>query len=176
MLDDDKKTRYWGEERNARRRELYRTNKEYREAARQNTRETYRKNREAAGVIVRDDECAESIPILDTIGDTRTITKNGDTTLTLTVEEMARALNRNQQVLYRWFANDMLPRPIVTASTGGNRTQLVYTEVEAVAILTGFSEHQKHSQYYRERHDDTRENIRSLVETARADLAARGIL
>jgi hypothetical protein len=40
--------------------------------------------------------------------------------LTFTVEELAKALNRNQQVLYRWFAANMFPRP---HGNGRNRAQ-----------------------------------------------------
>lgn len=187
---DDKKNRYWGKERNERRRQRYHADLEYRTKVQQQTRMTYRRLRDAEGKPARSDDCAENIPFLGHLapgcdpknpvylGITRGVRmKDGSRKpmLTLTVEEMAKALNRNQQVLYRWFAADMFPRPKAMAETAHNQNQLVYLKSEAIAAMTEFSRHQNESQYYRERHTETRDRIFDAVDDARAALADKGV-
>lgn len=174
----DKKTRWWGKERNERRRERYQSDVEYRRHARQQTRETYRRIKQALGVPVRSDDCAENLPKLPTIGKERLVKTSigSQHMLTFTAAEMARALDRNPQVIYRWFAADLFPRPVVVTKNDRNRDQFVYTEWEAEAVINEFSRHQKESQYYKERHTETRDRIFAAVDEVRSSLTNGGIL
>jgi hypothetical protein len=176
---EQRRDRYWGDVRNDRRRARYHSDPQYRSAVRQQTRETYRRLREAAGSQVRDDDCSVNIAKLDEIGTARLVHNHRGEPVypltTLTVEEMATALNRNQQVLYRWFSNDMFPRPTVRADTHNKRHQMVYTASEAKAAMREFAKHQQISQYYRERHRETRDRIFDAVFAVRSDLAQEGI-
>lgn len=175
----DKREQYWGEERNRRRRQRYRTDSDYRKQVRQQTRATYRHLRQAQGKQVRDDDCSANLAVLESIGDYRDVrTKNGEDRvnhLTFTVEELAKVFNRNQQVLYRWFSAGMFPRPTAVAETPHNRNQPVFLAEEVEAAAREFAEHQKDSQYYRERHTKTRDNIFNAVNAARAELGGKGI-
>jgi hypothetical protein len=83
------------------------------------------------------------------------------------MDEVAVALCRNQQVLYRWVKADLLPPPGFEALNFRNRWQDVYTVPEVRAMIEVFSEHQKTSQYYRTYHEQTREKFFAAVFAAR---------
>lgn len=165
-----RKLRYWGPERNAQRRERYRQSKEYREKAIQLGRETYRKVREAQGLQVRLEDCREQLPRLGEIGVTRAVlSPDGPVPLlTFSVDELAVALSRNPQVLYRWMAAGMLPRPVVRAVNDRKRVNAVFLEAEVRALMEVFGEHQTKSAYYRSYHEETRDKIAEAVSRVRA--------
>jgi hypothetical protein len=178
---EDKKRRYWGRTQCASQGTLP-LGHQYRKQVRQQTRDTYRRLRQAMGTPVRNDDCADNIPLLDQIGEVRNVRYEEDVRkpmLTLTVEELAKALEPQSAVLYRWFAADMFPRPTAMAETEHNRNQPVglHQAAEAEAAMREFSRHQKESQYYRERHVETRDRIYAAhIQRVRADLAAKGVV
>jgi hypothetical protein len=175
---EERKRLYWGPERNAERRRRYREDPAYRAAVQQQVKESYRRARLEAGLPVRDADCRQNIDDLDNIGTERPLRlTNGETVdaLTFTTEEMAKALGRNQQVLYRWYAADMFPRPAVLAETPTNRNQPVYTHDEAVALMQVFGQHQEESQYYRRHHDATARQLRRVANNVRAALRSEGV-
>lgn len=175
---EERKQRWWGADRNARRRERYQQDKQYREKTIQQVREGYRRNRAEDGLDVREDDCIESLPKLPQIGQIREVRITDEQTvrlLTFTVDEVAVALTRNQQVLYRWIKADLLPPPAFEARNFRNRWQAVYTVPEVRAMIEVFSEHQKLSQYYRSYHEETRAKFFSAVLAAR-DKVQKGAL
>ena len=155
----ERKERYWGAARNAKRREAYRTDPEYRASVQQQVKESYRKSRMEKGYDVRNHDCRENITNLNKIGQKRFVTETTGEThemLTLTPEEMARAFDRNSQVIYRWLSTNLFPPPGLmsyshekeTTEEGDDRF-LVYGEQEAKALMHVFGKHQETSQYYR---------------------------
>lgn len=173
-----RKLKYWGPERNKERRDRYKNDAEHRAKVQQQVRESYRKTREENGLPVRQQDCRENIPLLVDTGEDRTVLLSSGEPITMstfTVHELGVALERNKQVLYRWFSADLFPRPVVCADTPRNANQPVYTYDEAVALLTAFGEHQEVSQYYRKYHTKTTEALFAAVAGVRADLRKEGV-
>lgn len=101
---EERKRRWWGAERNARRRDRYQQDKQYREKTIQQVREGYRKARSEIGLAVRSGNCLDNIHKLDEIGQMRKVQRGAahpTLMLTFTIAEIAVALSRNPQVLYR---------------------------------------------------------------------------
>jgi hypothetical protein len=168
---EERKQRWWGPERNARRRARYRQDRIFREKTIQTVRDKYRKAREDAGAAVRQDDCRTNLGRLHLIGQLRELHAGGQPAaqaLTFTVDELGEALTRNAQVLYRWISSDMFPAPTSQALNTRNRWQAVYTEAEARALLGVFGEHQMRSQYYRAFHTETRNRLCAAVVAARS--------
>lgn len=93
--------------------------------------------------------------------------------LTFTCDDLARAVSRNPQVIYRWMQAELLPPPIYKAKNHRNRWQEVYTVTEVRAIMNVFGEHQKTSQYYRSFHTDTRDAMFAVVKDARESMTTK---
>jgi hypothetical protein len=170
-LTESKKDQYWGEERNARRRQRYQEDPAYRQGVLQRARQAQFGTRRAAGFEVSEGEdCRRNIPMLDAAAQTRDIEQDGvalGSAKAVTVDELAQALNRDPQVLYRWMGKGMLPRPVFEARNGRNRLQAVFTLAEARAIVTVFGEHQETSLYFRSTHTGTIHRINQAVALAR---------
>lgn len=116
---------------------------------------------------VRDEDCRENLALLPELATVRDVFfPDGARTekhMTLTAEELADALNRNTQVLYRWLNAEMFPRPVFMAVTHRGRKQGVYIREEAEALLNVFGEHQEVSQYYRAYNTETRDRLFGAV-------------
>jgi hypothetical protein len=165
-----RKHRWWGAERNARRRERYRQDREYREKTIQTVRSAYWRTRVEEGAPVRQDDCRANLESLNLIGQVRELRAGAQPmvqALTFTMDEAGEALTRNAQVLYRWIMADMLPGPVYEARNHRNRWQAVYTEPELRALLEVFGDHQTRSQYYRIFHTETRERLFAAVAAQR---------
>lgn len=191
QLTEEKKRRYWGPERNAARRKRYQTDAAYRDDVRKQVRESYVARRQQQGLEVREGDCRENVELLPDIGEERLVTlTTGEEVdmLTFTTEELAKALDRSQQVLYRWFGADLFPRPVVLAkltvtetvdgeeiTRGVNNNQPVYTHDEAAALLEVFGQHQENSQYYRKYHTETRDRLFATAKRVRNSLKVQGV-
>lgn len=172
----ERKQRWWGEERNARRRARYHEDAEYREKTIKAVKTRYRVVRQEQGVEVRDDDASENLAELRMIGQEREVRLREDRIvqeLTFTVEEIAKAVDRNPQVIYRWLQNGMLPKAVYEGRNMRNRWHTLYTVHEARAIMMVFSAHQCRSQYYREVHTDTRDRMFEAVRAARANFISQ---
>jgi hypothetical protein len=131
-----RKQKYWGPERNAKRRAKYAEDATHRASIIQQVRESYRAKRRQEGRTVREEDCRENIKALPYLGEIREVTApDGQKflALTLTVDELANALNRSPQVLYRWMGDGLLPEPLVAARNSRNREQRVYLAPEVGA-------------------------------------------
>jgi len=171
-----RKTKWWGPERNARRRERYQKDAEYRAKAIQQARDLYKRERLAEGSEAREEDCRINIPDLPQIGVVRELRVDDEHSvrmLTFTCDDLARAVSRNPQVIYRWMQAELLPTPIYKAKNHRNRWQEVYTVAEVRAIMGVFGEHQKTSQYYRSFHTDTRDLMVAAVKDARDAMATK---
>lgn len=164
----ERKQRWWGPERNARRRARYQQDCLFRERTIQTVRGSYRRQKEEHGVTVRQNDCRANLARLHEIGQLRTCSTSSDKVLTFTIDEIAIALFRNTQVLYRWISSGMVPAPAAEALNGRNRWQTIYTQAEARALLETFGDHQARSQYYRTFHTETRNRLFAAVEAARS--------
>lgn len=177
-ITEEQKRRYWGPERNAERRKRYQEDTAYREEVRQQVRDSYLRSRMAQGLDVRDGDCRENISLLPDIGTERLVvltTGEQVDMLTFTTEEMSKALDRSQQVLYRWFGADLFPRPVALARIPSNNNQPVYTHDEVAALLEVFGQHQEESQYYRKYHIATRDKLFATAQRVRNSLRAQGV-
>ena len=156
-----RKAKYWGPDRNAKRRQKYAEDKDHREALIAKEREKYRKSREEQGQSVRSEDCRENIGALKHLGALRVARFPDGSEVyrdTVTLEEFGKAIGRDVQVLYRWMGEEMFPRPTLVSRIG-NRDQAVFTDAEATALLGVFGEHQERSQYYRNYHTETRDRL-----------------
>lgn len=164
---EERRRKYWGEERNSLRRSRYHSDPAYRETVVQQVRDSYRKQREEQGLPYRDEDCRENLALLPEMATVREVffpdRAQPEKHMTLTAEELAEALNRNTQVLYRWLNAEMFPRPVFMAVTHRGRKQGVYLKEEAEALINAFGEHQEVSQYYRAYNTETRARLFGAV-------------
>lgn len=175
---EERKRRWWGPERNARRRDRYQSDESYREKAIQQVRESYRRARISEGLPVREDDCRKNISLLPQIGQVRDVRIDDDhrvRRLTFTLDELAQSMCRNTQVVYRWIMTGMLPSPMFEARNQRNRWQSVYLEDEVTAILQVFGKHQETSQYYRAFHTETRDVMLATVDEVRRKRATNNM-
>jgi hypothetical protein len=137
----------------------------------QRARQTQFETRRAAGLEVREGEdCRRNLPMLASLALMREIEHKGTvlgSVKTVTNDELAQALGRDPQVLYRWMGKDMLPRPVFEARNDRNRLQAVFTLDEANAIVNVFGEHQETSLYFRSTHTETIRRLNQAVALAR---------
>jgi hypothetical protein len=144
----------------------------------QRARTTQFETRRAQGLDVREGEnCIASLARLPGF-EQREFTLNGQvvgTGIVVTAEELASLLSRDPQVLYRWMGKGMLPRPVFEAKNERNRAQSVYSGGEARRIIEVFSEHQRHSLYYRSSHTETIQRINQAVAEARQAMGIKSV-
>jgi hypothetical protein len=167
---EERKQRWWGEARNARRRERYAKDPAYRERAIQQVRESYRKSREDAGLPLREEDCRNNLDRLAEFGMLREVKIDEEHTmrmLTFFTKELAKALDRNPAVVQRWINSGLIPPPVIIGKSHTNRWYPLYTVTEVRAIMAVFGEHQQTSQYFRTYHTETREKMHAAVREAR---------
>lgn len=170
---EERRLRYWGEERNASRRDRYQSDPAYRDQIIQQVRESYRKQREEQGLTVRNEDCRENLGLLPEIARLREVflpDGRTDKRLTLTADEVADAMGRNTQVLYRWMNGEMFPRPLFQVIGHRGRKQGIYLIEEVEALINVFGQHQEGSQYYRNYHTETRDRLFGAVAKVRKSM------
>lgn len=176
--DDARKAKYWGPERNLRRRERYKADSDHRAHIIAQVQASYRKTRAERGLPVRMDDCRtnlERLPEVAHIRETQLPSGRSQDLLTLTIEELATLLDRNVQLLYRWMNADLLPEPVFFIAGYRGRMQGVYLAEEARAIMEVFGAHQEVSQYYRVAHVETRARLFAAVEDIRRHWSAGAV-
>lgn len=143
------------------RRKRYKDDPEYRQRAIQSTRRSYR------GKFGRLDTstCLDNLGGLGRMGTKRAVDVGGRTTtrITFTTEELAVALNRRVEVVYRWVRKGIFPTPAFRLCGAHNQHDNVYLYQEARAILHVMGEHQRNTSYYRVDHVDTRKRLFNAV-------------
>ena len=172
----ERKARYFGDTRNARRRKLYHESEEYRSRVNTGVKQNYRKRRAQEGQSVRSDDCRQNIPLLGQIGQVRSveICPGQDAfVLCLTLPELAKAVGRDVQVLYRWTMRDRFPAPAFRIAIRNNVPQGVFLEAEAAAILEVMGAHMASSQYYKTEHTETRDLMFSRLAEVRSRLGVK---
>lgn len=167
----ERKARWWGEDRNARRRERYANDPAYREKAVKQVRSNYERTKESKGIPSRSRNCLENLPRLTEIGSIREVQLADERTvrmLTFQVRELGDALERNGAVVGRWISANLMPAPIYKAKLPGGTKAAVYTVNEVRAIMEVFSEHQQISQYIRAHHTEFRDKVGAKLDAVRA--------
>jgi hypothetical protein len=159
-------SRWWGPDRNTRRRNRYADDPEYRKQAVQATRDSYRRRHpRAGGKLEGQTDCRSNLAKLSEIGQVRRVVLPSGLTkriLTFTPEEVANVVMRNVHVIYRWWTKELLPTPVLKLYGGparcGVRNKL-YTKNEMIALCKAFGPHQAQTPYYRMDHTEVRERI-----------------
>jgi len=158
------KKKWFGEERNAKRREKYRKDREYRRKVAMKNRINYQV---ANGVL--DSSDLPSFSALSSIGEVRSFDKGSYTVseLCFTTEELAEALGGyTKHSLYGWQREEQLPRPIYHCHD--LTRQKVYTLPEASAMVEIFREHRKVKKYYSKRDIRTTTQLFEVIELIRS--------
>ena len=129
------------EARNARRREKYASDAEYRKRIYEANRERYRKENNV--------EIREAVPLKEVESyATRRTLDNGKKAYCLDYSEMSKALgNYHAFVLHRWHRADKFPRGKHVAVENG-RNKSVYLLPEAKKLINVFRAHQKEKAYF----------------------------
>lgn len=175
----DQKERWFGEERNSRRRAAYANRPEVRTNLIAASRRSYRAKREADGASVRQDEdCRDRLPELASYGQMRDVTLDGKIVMvrTFRAEEFAQVVGRSLNVVYRWFSRGLAPKPVLRCGhayrdeRGRIMPAMVYVAAEVEAMVQVFGEHQKTSQYFRDVHTETQDRMRAAVDEVRREL------
>lgn len=157
-------------DRNARRRELYAKNPEYRAKAVQRSRQGYR---EANGGILRHINCAPNIKTAASFGTHREYGpvsignrpghKGYVSGISFSMEELGKVLGGyNVQNIHRWYRNGQLPRPTMTSANVS-----VYSLDEVLAIMPILAQHQAERAYFLKRHTDTVQKIADAIRAVR---------
>lgn len=150
----ERKQKYWGEERNARRREQYATDPERAEAIRQQRRESYA--RRTGKVPAK--TCLGNVGKVPSAGTVMAVhVGKGPFVIgrVFTQTDVAEMLDRQPQVIYRWHQREIFPSPVLFDDKG-NR---YYADVEVIDFIKIMGEHQKETPHYRQDHTDVRDML-----------------
>lgn len=155
----------WANSHNKRRRDNYARDSHYRSVVNDRNRNNYR---EKNGVVMRD--CRENLNRLSEFGMTRHVAIDGMVyeRLTFTTKELAQLMgDYHPIVLYRWHKEGKFPRPNVTLVDDNyviKPDSLVYTDDQAVKLLTVLGAHQAVKQYLHSTDTDTIRQLFSVME------------
>lgn len=145
------------EERNALRRKRYAEDPEVRQRAIESTRETYRV---ANGGLIDPTTCLGNLEDLEKFGTKRRLAGGKKSRTTFSIGELARAMNRRPEVVYRWVRSNMLPHPNLRLEEPLARTHwFVYSLDQARGMVEVMGKHQERTPYYRKDHDGTRHHL-----------------
>ena len=162
MRDQDKRS----VERNAKRRKMYAEDKDFRDKAIESTRANYRSVNDG---LVDDSTCLDNVDDLDKFGTKRRVEGDRNSRLTFYVKELAAAMNRRAEVVYRWVRRGMFPPPTHQLEEPTSGHQFVYLRGEARALAEVMGDHQLDTPYYRADHVDTRERLFEAVDGSEVD-------
>ncbi len=164
-------SKWWGPDRNTRRRNRYADDKDYRQQAVQSTRDSYR--RRHGGNLMGQEDCRRNIANLSAIGQVRRVVLPSGLTkrmLTFSPQECADVVGRNIHVIYRWWTKELLPTPVLLLYGGPARCGVrnkFYTKNEMIALCKVFGPHQMQTPYYRMDHTEVRDQIWLGIEAVR---------
>lgn len=169
---EERKQRWWGAERNARRRLRYREDAQYREQTIQQVRQSYREKCVRSGKAEKISRRPASADALERIGQVRLLQGGKqDVVLTFTIEEVASALERDAQVIYRWLKSGLLPSPECKALNERNRWQNVYTLGEMLCLRDVLACHFRSSVYFKAHHTETQERLSRALAAERGNVS-----
>jgi len=166
-------------DRNARRREMYAQNDEYRQKQIEASRKTYRDER---GVEMF--SCLDRLSDLDSYGERRTAILRDATgseilrlehELTFTMRELAELLGYAMPVVYRWKSRGLLPAPLayslITILKGKcapyDTWATVYLEGEVEEIVKIIGTHQQSVRYFRTTDTETIDALKDALAAVR---------
>lgn len=172
-LSDDqvqeRKDRWWGEQRNARRRQRYKDDPEYRERVTRGIHKNLVKKRGIPSTFTHLGKVKDKIA---KYGQVRKVTlPDGSKTdmLVLTTEEVANLFDRDLNAIYRWRNSGKFPEGVMTC-VSGKLTVQVYSVPEIKAIVGVLREHFRDNFCYHSVHFKTKEAVVKAVTEVRHTL------
>lgn len=143
--------------RNAKRRKLYAEDPEVRRKAIESTRGTYRA---VNGGLMDPSTCLDNLDDLGSYGTKRLLRREKRVRVTFSIGELAIALNRRPEVVYRWVRSKILPQPnfILQEPLVGTHW-FVYSMDQVRALVEVMGRHQLNTPYYRRDHNETRNDL-----------------
>lgn len=144
---------------NRTRREQYRSNVEYREKAKQRSRETYRKSNPRKKAVNDIDKPEPKTKEVTTEGIDYPIF-----TEVLTIPESAKFLGRSALAFKRWISDKLLPPPILQCTSYG---YMHYSIGELQLIAKILKEHEKDYEYLHHTHEATINQLWQTLEAYR---------
>lgn len=163
-----KKKRWWGEARNARRRERYHNDPEYRARIQEQARKKFLE-RGTPKESLRLHGIKDKI---SSYGKVREVTMEDGAVksmMVLTSEELANVLGKTPNMVYRWRSSKKLPYGVMTA-VEGRAVVTVYSEAEVYAMVSVLADHFGRRLYYHDSHEETRKALFTAVDKARRSL------
>lgn len=156
----------YAKQHNAKRREKYHSDPEYRQRALKRARVMDSPNLEYRN------EMLERARIVSTFGKVRKITVepkgNKRTMLVLTIDEIAEAFGRKKFVIKRWRDEDKFPDSnLVTIHEDSGDEVPVYLAEEIVAALIVMADHFSETPYYHPAHVETKSRLFAAMEKVR---------
>jgi hypothetical protein len=152
-----RKENYWGEEHNAARRDQYQNDPAYAEAVRQKRRESYRRNKDVEPATLK--SCIGNVAQVASSGALLAVRyKNGQELVigrVFTQTDVAKLLDRQPQVIYRWHQREIFPSPALVDDKGNT----YYADEEVTDFIRIIGEHQRTTPHYRADHDHVREAL-----------------
>lgn len=159
------KARWFGSERNERRRQKYLEDKDFRE-----------KEKARARVVSREpgppsaDNPLTNITRLSSFGTMReVVTPAGETRsmVCMTTQELAKVLFRTVHILYRWRQQGKWPKSVLVTKVEGGTGTDVYSVPEVKAMVRVIGEHLTKTPYFHNTHTDTAKALSEAAEAVR---------
>lgn len=171
-----RREKWFGEDRNKRRRERYHADPEYRRKAIQSARKQQRKRLSSEWT-----NCEENFALVESMGAMQKVLLPGGriaNLLTFSEQTVARLLGKVREgknpgkSLSPWIRAGKWPEPVyrLVKTNGEPSSFRVYLEKEVRALMAVFSEHQRDTPYYHESHVETRNRLFAAVAQARAEI------
>lgn len=152
------------EDKNERRRNLYRQSAAYRSEAKKRSREYYRRDKP-----LREGRIIKNI-LLTPLSKEVTVETIEDRAYTMevyTMAESAKALGRTPLAFKKWVAEGMIPSPIIRCTAFGYRHYCLQ-ELQAIAKI--LSEHGKEYEYFSHSHSQTIQKVYTEMSKVRMSL------
>ncbi|QSY98686.1 hypothetical protein J2J97_31950 (plasmid) [Rhizobium bangladeshense] len=153
----ERKEKYWGEAHNAARREAYQSDPELAETIRQRRRESYRRNKSVEPATLK--SCLGNVAKVASSGALLAVRYKDGKDLVIgrvfTQTDVAKLLDRQPQVIYRWHQRGIFPSPSLVDDKGNT----YYADAEVTAFVTIIGQHQQTTPHYRADHDAVREAL-----------------
>ena len=163
----ERKEKYWGPERNAKRREAYSSDPSYAEKQRTARRASHARSSGKEP----NQSCIDNLKLVGTSGALRAIRAGSSAYVigrVFTQSDAARMLDRQPQVIYRWQQRGIFPPPTLVDDTGST----FYTDDEVSDFIIILGEHQLQTPHYRIDHVAVRDRLFAAAFHHRPEVAA----
>lgn len=148
---------------NKRRRDRYKENSEYRQKAREQSLQAYRKQNN-----IELTNCGVSLDYIDTIKERHIVTTEDGyvfNAYVFSLNQTAALLDKNYPTLWRWVDRGIVPKPIFYRVEG--KKEAVFHISEVRALIEEISEHEKKYKYFTKKSVYTIRNIENRLNRVR---------